>query len=98
MDEQRELYSAAEAAYELGTTSRSLRRVRERLGELGLQVGLRVGKVWAFTEGDIERLRPHVHQERGNPKWIALREIRANQVSRGGQMEICDPAEGSAGQ
>ena len=73
-----QLYSAAEAARQIGTSRRTIARRCHSAG-IGRQLGSGKGSAWILTRQDIERLRAVVHDGPGNPAF------RKNQMSKSGQ-------------
>jgi hypothetical protein len=60
------LYTAEEAARRAGLSEGTIRAWARRLG-----VGSRLGRSWAFTDEDIERIGRAAPGVVGNPDWSA---------------------------
>jgi hypothetical protein len=78
--EQQVVYiSGQEAARRLGCASITVSRVarKHRIGVI-----VEDGRLAALSESDLTRLRPLIHQSRGNPDWIAAGVARKKRQPR----------------
>ena len=63
------LYTAADAARELGLSSRTIRRWAVRLA-----LGRRLGPLWVLTTEEVAQIKESAYEQAGNPEWMPRRQ------------------------
>ena len=77
------LFSAAEAAGQIGQDKTNIARLAKRVAkQLGQPIGQQIGRVWAFTKADIARMKANAYDGPGSPAFTKGNNLAARRKKK----------------